>query len=332
MKLALAAGTALAALAACTGESGTGVDGCTGNSCNHGTTGRSQDSAGGSSSGSGSGNGSSSGGSSGAASTSGSSSGSVSGTSSSPSSGGSSGGNSITCSNITAFVWDGGSCPTSWYGTRFADLGTCAPIAGATVEALGVNGAPISGASATTDGTGDFAFCLPAGSIYTPYLQAANYPPSYLAQQNGPPPQEWIGLVSTDTLGAVSGFLAGNFDASKGVLAVFFSTYTHPTCNDQSGWSVTLSLPDGGAFPDGGYLISYLGNSGLPDSSLTATTTSGSAIAYDIDTSISNYVAVSVSNPDAGVCEVQIAQFGETGLVYVAGNALSYFAPHLVEQ
>ncbi len=243
MRPALALSVGMVALAACSSGSTTGVEGgCVGNGCSHGTTGRSLTTVAGSASSSGSG--SSSGGSSGVASSSGgTSSGGTSGSSSAGSSSGgsSSGGETITCANITGFVWDGGACPTSWYGTRFADLGTCAPIVGATVEALGSNGVPISGGSATTDATGDFAFCLPAGSVYTPFVQAADYPPSYLAQQNGPPPNEWIGLVSTDSLGAVTGLLGGGYDPSRGVVAVFFQSDS--ACKNQAGWSVTLFLP-----------------------------------------------------------------------------------------
>jgi hypothetical protein len=320
-------------LAACTTESGTGVEGnCVGSACNHGTTGRTFQSGGASS-----GKGGNSGGSTGAASSSGSSSSgassSSSGSSSSSSgsgSGGSSGGDSVTCSNITGFVWDGGSCQTSWYGTRFADLGTCAPLVGATVETLDPNGVPISGGSATTDATGEFLVCLPPGSVYTPYVQAANYPPSYLSQQKGPPPQEWVGLISTDTLGAVTAFLGGNYNGALGVVAVFFQAGGGCV---QSGWNVALSLPDGGAFPDAGFELRYLDSSDLPDPNLTATSTSGSAIFYNIDTSISSYVGVSVTSAaDAGGCQDRFGEYNETGLVYVAGNALSYFVPFIAAQ
>jgi hypothetical protein len=317
--LVVAAG--LIALAACSNGSNTGVEGdnCVGNSCSHGTTGKVFEVTGGASSSGGSGT---SGGASsaGSASSNGSSSGGTLGTSSG---GGSSGGQTITCSNITAFTGDGGFCPGTWYGTRYADLGTCAEIVGATVEALDQNAVPI--ASATTDATGDFVFCLPAGSVYTPYVQAAGYPPSYLAQQNAPPRPEWIGLVSTGTLAVVTGIQS--YNSADGVVAVFF--HSSAACQDQSGWNVTLQLPDGGALPDGGYEMLYLDPDDLPDPDLTATTSSGSAIALNVDTTLVTYVAVSISNPDAGACGDQSAELGGTGLVYVEGNALSYFAPYL---
>ncbi len=64
--------------------------------------------------------------------------------------------------------------------------------------------------------------------------------------------------------------------------------------SDLTGWQFALLLPDGGAMPlnDGGpsYDLSYSNDAYLPTPSLTATTSSGIALLFDIATGPGTFV------------------------------------------
>jgi hypothetical protein len=129
-------------------------------------------------------------------------------------------------------------------------------------------------------------------------------------------------MVSSEFLAAFTGVLAG-YDGSQGT--VLGEITASALCPDRSGWAVSLTDVDGGALPDGGYIEVYLGSSGLPDPALTATSSEGAALFYDVDVSITNYFGVSASKPDAGGCGIVPGGSSYTGRLYVAGTAVSAY-------
>ena len=109
--------------------------------------------------------------------------------SSSSGSGGGSGGNDGNCedANLPPVLPDGGGCPNGSFVSQALDLLTCAPIAGATVQALNAVATPVSG-SVVTAPDGVFLLCAPPGTAYTPYIAASSYSTVYYpgASRRGP--------------------------------------------------------------------------------------------------------------------------------------------------
>ncbi len=219
---------------------------------------------------------------------------------------------------------DAGACTSGSYESQVVDLLTCAPIVGATVQALNSGGVPVSGSVATAaDGT--FVLCGPAGSAFTPFFMAEEYATTYYPelQAGGASSLSYLDLVTSDDLSAIGAFAPGGFDGSKGTLIVHMNFGA--ACPNPAGWSFTLTAPDGGAISDGGYLETYLGASGVPESTLTATTKEGVALFYDIDTSATNYFGLSWSNPDAGGCAPVLATAFYTGRIYIQADSVTFY-------
>jgi hypothetical protein len=238
--------------------------------------------------------------------------------------GGSSSGGAST-SNIgngvcpTVSLPDAGGCSTGYYVSQEVDILSCAPIAGGTMQALDANGTPAPG-SVTTAADGTFVLCAPAGTAFTPFLSAPGYL-MYVGELQAGTGNSYVDsdAVSTGDLALLVSFLPGGVNSELGTLIVSFDTSSN--CPDPSGWSLSLTSPDGGPFPDGGYRLAYLGPSDVPDPALTSTSSLGAAFFYDIDLSNGNYVSLAESNPDAGGCLPVIKTAFTTGRYYVAANA-----------
>lgn len=93
-----------------------------------------------------------------------------------------------------------------------------------------------------------------------------------------------------------------------------------------AGWTLGLALPDGGPIPDGGYQLAYIGTSGIPDTGATATSSAGSALFYNIDPSITDFVAVTATNADAGSCVPVNSTLGFTGRLFVAEEGITAYS------
>jgi hypothetical protein len=246
--------------------------------------------------------------------------GSSSGGASSSAGNGSGDGGLFVCGDGTVLP-DGGACSTGAYVTQVVDLFTCAPIAGATVGAIGAQGVPLPG-SVTTAPDGTFVLCDQGGGAFTPTLTATGYLTMYYGELQGGTYSSlaYVPAVSSSSLAVLVDFLPG-YDSSLGMLIVDVSPSS--TCTDPSGWTVALTGGDGGAIADGGYAEIYLGNSSLPQPGATATTENGNVIFYNVDVSTLSYFAVTATNPDAGACPIVRGGVFDTGRLYVQGNAIT---------
>jgi hypothetical protein len=217
---------------------------------------------------------------------------------------------------------DGGGCPHGAFVSVATDAFTCLPVAGATMDALDPNGIPLSG-SATTASDGTFVFCEPPATPFTPSLAATGYSTIYYPelQANVDSSFTYIGMISNSFIGVLEGF---GMNPKLGSILVHISNSA--SCPDQSGWTFTLTYPDGGAIPDGGYSEAYLGASDIPQAGLTATGSGGTAFFSNLDLSTTNYFAIQASNPDAGsTCIPKFVSAFYTGRIYVTANALSIY-------
>ena len=224
----------------------------------------------------------------------------------------------------SAVLPDGGGCANGSYVTAFIDVLSCAPIVGATVQALNADSVPVPG-TVLTGADGTFVLCGPPGSAFTPFFAAPTYETTYFAELRADTNSHLPileGISATD-LTALGSFVPGGFQPSLGIL--FVHVNVSASCPEASGWSLALTEPDGGALADGGYVVAYLSTAGFPDATLAATSLEGVAFIYDIDLSTGNYFAVSASQPDAGACQPVLTGDGAslTGRVYVTVNAIS---------
>jgi hypothetical protein len=226
------------------------------------------------------------------------------------------------CTNLVVLP-DGGGCPNGSFATQIVDFLTCSPIAGATVQALDVNGVPAAG-SVTTAADGTFVLCAPPGSAFTPSLAVPGDPTTYLVELEAGRENSYsnIPVASRTDLSAIFAFLPGGLDSNLGTILVTFDTT--PTCLDPSGWTMTLNYADGGPVPDGGYLEAYLDATGIPDSTLTKTSSAGDALLYNVDLTLTNYFSVILSNPDPGPCAPTSETAFPSGRVYATAEGLSY--------
>ena len=219
------------------------------------------------------------------------------------------------------------SCPSGDrdYSSQLVDVVECSIIGDGTVQALDPNGIPYpqaTGISSLTDGT--FAMCLPSQSPFTVEVTASLYPTSYFAELAGTGSGTLqIGLLSNQFL--VAGSQLGGIDVDINEAAVLVKANATSGCGQSlAGWTIGLSLADGGSLPDGGYQLSYFASTGLPQPGLTATSTFGAALFYNLDSSISSeFLRVSYQNPDAGGCQPINATRGYTGRIYVQEGAVS---------
>ena len=244
--------------------------------------------------------------------------------SSGSSSGGSTGGKGLYDCGLTARPPDAGDCASGSLSGVVLDLLSCDRLANVTVQALDARAVPVSGSVVTGDG-GTFVLCGPDGGAFTPYLKAPGYETTYLEELQGSAPSVYgeIGLFSTMFLTDFATIVPGNLDLSLGTIVAFIGT--SGACPDSSGWAVSLTDPDGGAIPDGGFELVYFAASDLPKAGLTATTSQGAAIFYNIDLSTTNYFAVGLSKPDAGNCTPRGTTAFPTGRIYATQEAISLY-------
>jgi hypothetical protein len=304
-------------------QQGTGVQspetGCVGN-CHHGSGGGSGATRGGTSGGNGS---STTGGASTAAASSGASAGGSSSSSSGSSSGVSSNGGSGGGSDA------GIDCPELYVASTLNDIAGQTPIAGATVSAVGLDGVTLPGASAESQADGFVALCVPPNVEFSLNVKATGYPETIL---------EDVVLITSETLsfgGHGMTLLSNNdlgafdtlvpIDETKGTLLVSVNSATgdkSDPCYDSSGWQVSLTVIDGGAVP---YKEVYIDNTFLPNPTLTATDAQGDAFFYEIDTTVTDRVAIVAvnANADAGVCPNISAEIGLQGTALVEPQAIT---------
>lgn len=246
------------------------------------------------------------------------------GSSASSTFGGSSGGGASSAGSCLSAVTypDGGGCPNGSLVSEVVDFLDCLQIGGATVQALDANGVPTTMA-VTTAQDGTFGLCAPAGNAFTPSFSVPGYPMMYdgelLAGQSSY--LRYTKVISTDGLAAMAAIFPGGQLGAGGLIIA--QVYKNSLCPDPSGWSMTLTDTDGGALPDGGYSVIYLGATTLPDPTLTATSATGYAIVYNIDLTTSSYFSLIPSNPDAGCSPSGMGIF-YSGRVFVSQNAATY--------
>jgi hypothetical protein len=222
------------------------------------------------------------------------------------------------------------SCPGGApLAAQIVDAIQCTVIAGATLSALGADGIPLAGASAVSDANGAFVFCVPYATPFTATVTATGYLNAYLAEltalQDAGAVQtvSQIALIQRSFLVAFSGFVPGGYDSSEGLIIANISGPGN--CEpDATGWTLSLALPDGGAFPDGGDTLVYFGSSDVPDPTATETSADGTAVIVNIETPATGFVAVDTSKANPGACPIINAQLGFTGRVLVGGNSCSY--------
>ena len=188
-------------------------------------------------------------------------------------------------------------------------------------------GCRFSGSAATTNSTtGAFFICGPEGQPFTISATAAGYPATYFAELAGASIQDVVqlGMLSNTSLSVIGGIVPGGVDLSKGMVVVKVSNTLN--CDPEvAGWTLGITLPDGGSLPDGGYQMAYGGQAGLPQPGLTETSSAGAAIFYDIDPTLSEFFVITYQNPDAGACQSIDTALGFSGRIHVAGGAVSAF-------
>jgi hypothetical protein len=168
----------------------------------------------------------------------------------------------------------------------------------------------------------------------TPEIQASGYPTTYLgnfdltrsltqfAGDNGVP------MLSTSLLAAFASIVSvGNVSTQAAIMAGVQSASRKAPCVDNAtGWQFALDLPDGGVLPDGGAVpaqLYYVASNGFPMQSLTATSSYGIGLFFNVDTAVTNVVSLEATNPDAGPCPIDLAGLMLTGRLYVAEGALT---------
>jgi hypothetical protein len=205
----------------------------------------------------------------------------------------------------------------------------CLDVGSAAVTAVDGNGQPISAASATTNGDGSFALCLPADAPFSVEVTAPSFLPTYAAESlnldagaSGFLPQ--LIAVPSDVSGELAA-ASSSFDPTKAIVA--FQTEAFGLGSflcAQNGWSFGLTLPDGGAVPDGGYDVAYYDQFVL-NLAATATDFEGIAYIYNLDPTLSSFYVVSATNPDAVGCAPLNQSLGMTGRIFVAGGAATSY-------
>jgi hypothetical protein len=207
--------------------------------------------------------------------------------------------------------------------SQLVDPLTCTPISGATIAAIGADGVPISGAAAVTGSDGTFAMCVPSGTPFSISITAAASPLTYSAEAiaGGGFDGEFaqLSLVDNAEVGAFASLLPTALTPGDALILAKVTGVSG--CDDIAGWSFAVTLPDGGALPDGGYQLVYFGNNYLPDPAATATSSFGAALIYNIDEATSPFLAVTATNPDGGDCVPINDEIGYTGRLFVTGGA-----------
>ncbi len=221
---------------------------------------------------------------------------------------------------------------------QIVDLIYCTPVVGATINAIGADGVTIAGASTHTDSNGAFVFCLPFETAFTVQATAQGYVSTNLAEillplDGGAAPNlgqvGQIGLLQTEFVDALSLFVPGGYDQSEGlVVAAVGGTGACVTADAGIGWTLSIALADGGAFPDGGYTQLYLSPNEVASSS-TTTTAAGVGLFVNVDIPTDDYIYVYAAKADQGICPLLNPEVGFTGRLLLGANTGS-FAPFIL--
>jgi hypothetical protein len=182
---------------------------------------------------------------------------------------------------------------------------------------------PFAGAAATAQSNGNFAICLPSGSPFSIQIQAASYPTTYYAEMLDPSSGGFaqMAMLSNGEIQAFGGLFPGGENPNT---ALVVAKMTGDVCfPNLGGWTFDLALPDGGAIADGGYQLIYLDSSGVPDPTNTVTSSKGAALFYNLDPSLSGFLTLTATTPDAGSCQIINMGLGFTGRIFVAGGSIT---------
>ena len=184
-----------------------------------------------------------------------------------------------------------------------------APVRG-TVQITDLNDLTLT---ANTDGCGDFFFCVDAGTVVTPQIQATGYlPTSFLpVQATSPTYLEMLVVCATflDSLGIT-------IDPGKSIVVVQVLTTQIPTPSGSSaacptyfptaagyqpgtiaGWSPVLWVPDGGPTTDSPFYVQGL----TLDPGATATGSRGLAVFANVDPTLGT-LQLGAAFDGGGVC------------------------------
>ncbi len=231
------------------------------------------------------------------------------------------------CNSDPYYAGDAGDCPADWLGSQIIDFDSCSPVCGATVSAVSPSGVTVAGTSQLTDPVyGTFHFCVPAGTVFETTATAAGYPTFIYGEIQGQlsldMPQ--FGMLSTSTLSAFSAFIPGSVNPADAAIVIFINDYDGCGGADATaGWSMSLTDENGNPYPDGGYTSLYVGSSGFPEAALTATSTYGTMIIYNIDTSIAQFPTLHVTAPPGSACQFVNPLIGFTGRIQVGPGIFS---------
>jgi hypothetical protein len=211
--------------------------------------------------------------------------------------------------------------------------GNAAPIAGAQVSAVDLNGVTIGGASAVSTASGEFAFCVPSGQEFATQVEATGDVTTYVEDLvlHGNFRVVEIPLSASDTVTAYSLLLSG-FDPSKALVIVEIASVSgQPPCNDVAGWVFGATQLDGGTMA---YQNAYVGTDGLPHvTALTSTAALardggayGVGFLYNVDPSVTDAILLTATQIDAGATCAVNGGGPFTSRVAIANSAFS-FAP-----
>ncbi len=214
--------------------------------------------------------------------------------------------------------------------------GAVDPVSGGDVSAIALDGVPVGGESASSDSSGHFALCVTPGQEFSTQITASGFvttniedlaPTANVAAPITP-------LAETDTVAAYSVVLQGFISTDSLVIAEVLPAGAPAPCNDPGGWTVSVTLPDGGAIS---YLTAYAGDAGTFHTSLTATvafTQSGSTLGlgfiYNLDPTFTDSVLVTATQVGStNGCTVNDGG-PFTGRVFIGASEFS-FAPLMLQ-
>ena len=142
-----------------------------------------------------------------------------------------------------------------------------------------------------------------------------------------------IPLTASGTVVAYSVVLEGFEPTESLIVAEVIGAGGQPPCNDVGGWTVSASLPDGGAIS---FLTAYASDAGALHTSLTATQavteaghTFGLGFLYNLDPTLTNSVIVSATQAGGTGCFVNDGG-PFTGRVVIGPGSFS-FAPLMLQ-
>jgi hypothetical protein len=212
--------------------------------------------------------------------------------------------------------------------------GSTQPVVGADVSAIGLNGAPVGGESASTDSSGAFALCVAPGNDFSTQITAAGYVTAYIEDlvPTATIALPFVPLSEADTVVAYSAVLPGFVATDSMIIAEVIPAGAQPPCDDPAGWTFSATLMDGGAIT---FEVIYAGDGGPLDQTSVATEaivqaghTIGMGFVYDLNPSVATAVRITATQASTGCVANDGGPF--TGRV-VIGPGQASFAPFLLQ-